>query len=193
METRVRGATTSDCTARPASDDRQATVPFRIFTWNVKGLSGNQKQKDLSRTVQQRFGKKCIILLQETHTDAAAEAELLKAFPQSTWTTHSSQSAGVGIIINSDGLLQLKDTVWRGQDGRRIDALVTTPIGEIRVSSIYAPTGATEQSAFFRECLPCEADEVDVFAGDWNNITCVADSANFKSKGIKGFPRIWRR
>jgi exonuclease III len=178
----------SDAQVGHASDDKHDTVPFRIYTWNVKGLSGKQKQKDLQSTVQRKFGKECIILLQETHTDAGAEAELLKAFPQSTWTTYSSQAAGVGIIINSDGLLQLNKTVWRGQDGRRIDALVNTPIGEIRVSSIYAPTGTVEQSAFFRDNLPCEADEVDVFAGDWNNITRVTDSANFKSKGIKGFP-----
>jgi exonuclease III len=162
---------------------------FTLISWNIKGIGAAQKRRALQHIISHDFPDDCVIALQETHTDAAGAHHLSQIWPASAWTSASSASAGVGFIIKSStGRIALDRIAFLDPEGRRIDVIIRSPMGHLRLSSIYAPTNTAAQKAFFKNVIPTDIDDVDIFAGDWNCVTRTSDSENFESDGIKGAP-----
>jgi exonuclease III len=138
-----------------------------LISWNIKGLGAVSKQRDLAHIIEHELPDDCVIALQETHTDDTGAQVLRQRWPSSVWTTASSASAGVGFIVKSKtGRISLDKVLLVDPNGRRVDIAIRSPIGLLRLSSVYTPTNTAAQKSFFKDEITTDIDDVDAFLGD---------------------------
>ena len=130
------------------------TRPLIIESLNCNGLGDYRKRR---RIFNHFFKRKVdIILLQETHTTPTLEKaytdqwKALSKKHNALWSSLSSRSCGVGILIADQSKIKLLQSM-KDQAGRVITIQVKYAKNTYQFQSIYAPTKPEPRPLFFQE------------------------------------------
>ena len=142
---------------------------LRLATLNVSGLQNKTKRLNTFQWIARKGFD--IVFLQETHCGSETDCNKWKYewTGQSYWTTYSSNSMGVAILINNKNVVSKEES---GKDtlGRWQKLNVTFEDKDYTLINIYAPNNANDRKVFFRNIKETltNIDMPIIIGGDFN-------------------------
>ena len=176
----------------------QNNQKIKIGCWNINGIKINTKaSKRKAKSTRKIVQKYDIVILQETHTTAANEKEILEFRNEKSsdkfvaiWSHYTSNSRGVAILIRKRLYEKYSNTHLVDEEGRWCKITFTDFLPFSRPLSIfglYCPSeGDRQRAAFLEECIRKWEDVKGemIFGGDWNfTVDPVQDRLAPKPKG----------
>lgn len=143
----------------------------QVISWNIKGLRSPTKRMKILRHLKRL--KADVALLQETHLEGKDFFRMQKLWVGKVVGSASiKRKAGTLILLHKD-LVYDFISVTSDDEGRRISIHLKLPLGDIRISNIYAPN-SPDQNYFARLTPNLYPDESipHLVGGDFNLTLC---------------------